>query len=238
MVIKKLPPPSHTPLSPESVHVSGHQDVKPSINETSDTDIDLWKKRHIYKVLLYRKGHEAVEKAHLYVFWQPLRQLLKDVIGNYPGYSIDMRDLRFMEPYYPLFHYRQRLEEVGLDRFNHDGDHIGDVVTAKNRESDAKSRDELQHLLQFIDEHFERDIKARYTCLASETKAISYEHAWTLFKPGAFFYDPSLSRAFRVASLDYDNIDKSKPSSIRFHGRFIDYLGGKDWVEGRSMHRV
>ncbi|KAL2131274.1 hypothetical protein VTI74DRAFT_5305 [Chaetomium olivicolor] len=150
-----------------------------------------------------------LEGTSMYVNPQPLRQLLFDVIRNYPGNPINVDDVRIEAPYHPLFYYRTQLEEEGTKRFA----------------SDTESLEHLNLLLNWIKTHFEADIAAYERCVNSDHKVIPYDRLWTLFPPGTIAYCKLLTqnRAFRVLDNWYDTSEIAPCLGLR--ADFVDYDG-------------
>lgn len=149
--------------------------------------------------------------TYLHVNPQRLRQLLKDVIGDYPSDPIDVDDTQISAPYHSLFHYRNEIEAVGLKRFEQDGD--------------KESLEYLRLLLDWIKSNFELEIAAHDRCLSSESKAVSYENMWVLYRPGTLIHSKVRGehRAFRVVDYWY-NEDEDDPNFF-ISARFVDFDG-------------
>lgn len=165
---------------------------------------DWWR---LFAFCLVREydSDDELESTCLYVNPQPLRQLLADVIGNYPGSPIDVDDVKIDAPYHSLFHYRTQLETEGVKRFA----------------DDAESLEHLNLLLGWIKKHFEPEIAAYNKCITNEHKAISYDHLWTLFPPKTVVYAKLLSqnRALRLHDSYYDHSALSPNLTLR-----VDYM--------------
>ncbi|KAM7194638.1 hypothetical protein V8F20_007830 [Naviculisporaceae sp. PSN 640] len=131
--------------------------------------------------------------TRLYVNPQPLRQLLKDVIGNYPSDPIDVDDVQIDSPYHSLFHYRKELETEGLKRFA----------------DDEESLKQLKLLIEWIKSHFELDIAAYDKCINGDVKAIAYDRLWTIFPTNTVVQAKVLGqhRAYRVYNTWYEGGD-------------------------------
>lgn len=150
--------------------------------------------------------------TQLYVNPQPIRDLLHDVIGNYPGDPIDASDVRIDSPYHSLFHYRKQLEAEGAKRF----------------ESDDESRAHLDMLLGWVRTRFESEIAAYEKVMSGDVKAISYDKLWTIFPPGtlASMKMNKEDRAFRVRRVWYDDDDEDEPA-LNVNLEYVDYDGDK-----------
>jgi hypothetical protein len=168
---------------------------------------DWWR---LFAFCLVRHYDEEgdLDTTKLYVNPQPLRQLLKDVIGNYPSDPIDVDDVKLSAPYHSLFHYRKQLEEEGTERFK----------------DDAQSAEQLRMLLDWIRSHFETEIQAYEKCMSGDLKAIAYERLWTLFRPGTIIHSKVLqqNRAFRVRDTWYD---EGEMPGMGVKVEFIDFDG-------------
>ncbi|KAI0013709.1 P-loop containing nucleoside triphosphate hydrolase protein [Xylariaceae sp. FL0662B] len=172
---------------------------------------DSWRMYAFCVVRDYARSAK-LKKTYLYVNSQPLRQLLKDVIGNYHLDPIDVNDVQIQSPYGSLFYYREKLEVEGNSRF----------------EADEESRAQFEMLLDWINTNFESSISAYNRCISGDIKAISYEDLWTLFPPEKIFHSKVLnqSRAFKVLYCWY----QKKPSRDHYfyiHSSFIDSDGEK-----------
>lgn len=190
---------------------------KPYFIERKKEDIEQGDKKdwwQLFSFCVVRRydSDDDLDETCLYVNPQPLRQLLKDVIGNYPSDPIDVDDVQISQPYHALFHYRKELQEVGLKRFKDNGD--------------AQSLEQLKLLLDWIKTTFELEIAAHERCMSSESKAIAYDKLWTLFCPGTLVYAKvqTHQRAFQVQDYWYDDDDDESPGfNLRTH--FVDYDG-------------
>ena len=169
---------------------------------------DWWRLFAFCMVRTYDSDNE-LEGTSLYVNPQPLRQLLFDVIGKYPGNPIDVNDVQIESPYRPLFYYRAKLETEGLERFA----------------EDPESLEHLTLLLSWIKTHFELDIAAYERCTSQPHKVIAYDRLWTLFPPGTVAYCKLLSqnRAFRINDTYYDTGELSPCMGLR--AEFVDFDG-------------
>lgn len=190
---------------------------KPYFIERKKEDIEQGDKKdwwQLFSFCVVRRydSDNDLDETCLYVNPQPLRQLLRDVIGNYPSDPIDVEDVQISQPYHSLFHYRKQLEEVGLKRFEENGD--------------TQSLEQLKLLLEWIKTTFELEIAAYDRCMSSESKAIAYEKLWTLFVPGTIVYAKMNNhhRALRIQDYWYDDDDEEEPG-FKLNARFVDFDG-------------
>ncbi|KAK4154710.1 ATPase family AAA domain-containing protein 3B [Chaetomidium leptoderma] len=175
------------------------------------TQQDWWM---LFALCLVR-GYDSdgdLNSTSLYVNPEPLRQLLFDVIGEYPGDPIDVEDVQIEAPYHSLFHYRAELETEGLRRFAEDQESLG----------------HLNLLLDWIKTHFKLDIAAHERCTTQAHKAIAYDRLWTLFPPGKIVYSSVLSqnRAFRVKGSSYMTGEGENPH-LAVKAYFVDFNGDR-----------
>ncbi|KAK8069907.1 P-loop containing nucleoside triphosphate hydrolase protein [Apiospora phragmitis] len=174
---------------------------------------DWWRLYAICIVRHFSYADTAID-TRLYVNRAPLRQLVYDVIGNYPCESIDVKEVQISAPYYCLFHYRQELEAVGVSRFENAGD--------------DESLGQLTILLNWIKKHFELEIAAHERCVANQVKAIAFENLWTLFRPGTLVLAKMLNspRGFRVRDhWDDDDYNDEGRAGLVLRAEFIDFDG-------------
>lgn len=201
---------------------------KPYFIERKKEDIEQGDKKdwwQLFSFCVVRRydSDDDLDETCLYVNPQPLRQLLKDVIGNYPSDPIDVDDVQISQPYHPLFHYRKQLEEVGLKRFEENGD--------------AQSLEQLKLLLGWVKTTFELEIAAHDRCMSSDSKAIAYDKLWTLFCPGTIVYAKvhNHDRAFKVKDYWYNDDDDDNPGfNLKTH--FVDYDGESFGYRRSDMH--
>jgi hypothetical protein len=170
-----------------------------------------WWRLFAFCLVRYYDSDEELDGTYLYVNPQPLRQLLADVIGNYPGDPIEVDDVKIRAPYHSLFHFRNQLESDGTERFADDPD----------------SLEHLKLLLTWIKTHFEADIAAYDRCISNEHKVITYDQVWTLFPPKTIAYAKLLgqNRAFRVHETYYETSLMSPSFNLRVD--FIDFDGDR-----------
>lgn len=190
---------------------------KPYFVERKKEDIDKGDKKDWWQLFAFcvvrrYDSDDDLDETCLHVNPQPLRQLLKDVIGNFPSDPIDLDDVQITAPYHSLFHYRKQLREEGLQRFE--------------QANDTVSLEQLKLLLEWIGTNFELEIAAHDRCLSSESKAIAYDKLWTLFIPGSIVHAKlqNQDRAFRVVDYWYDDDDDDNPG-FNLNARFVDYDG-------------
>ncbi|KAI0840600.1 P-loop containing nucleoside triphosphate hydrolase protein [Hypoxylon sp. FL0890] len=170
---------------------------------------DWWRLFAFCLVKVYYDDGE-LETTRLYVNSQPLRQLLKDVIGDYPDDPINVDDVQIEAPYHSLFYYRKELESEGLIRFK----------------EDEESSEQMKLLMSWIKTHFENEIAAYDRCVSGGLRAISYDYLWTLFPPDKIIYAKVLNqhRAFRLHSGWYE--DGENPV-FNIWAHFVDFDGEK-----------
>ncbi|ROV96054.1 hypothetical protein VPNG_09177 [Cytospora leucostoma] len=191
---------------------------QPYFVERKKEDIDKgetkdWWRLYAFCVVRRYDSDGDLDETYLYVNPQPLRQLLKDVIGYYPTDPIDVDDVQIPAPYKALFYFHKEVEEVGLKRFQENGD--------------PQSLEQLKLLLGWINTTFELEIAAYDKCMSSDLKAIAYDKLWTIFKPGTIVHTQlqKANRAFRVKDHWYDD-DEDEPV-FNLVCYFVDYDGDR-----------
>jgi hypothetical protein len=169
-----------------------------------------WWRLFAFCVVRHYNSDDEYNLTRLYINPQPIRQLLFDVIGNYPTSPISLDDTYVDAPYYPLFHYKEQLEAEGLKRF------------AEDEESLAQ----FKLLLSWITSHFELEFTAWNKCVNGEVGAISYDHLWTMFPPGTVVHCKLLDqrRAFKASEIWYD---AGEIPGLFIRTTFVDFDGDK-----------
>ncbi|KAK7943592.1 P-loop containing nucleoside triphosphate hydrolase protein [Apiospora aurea] len=155
-----------------------------------------------------------MDETRMYINPKSLRQLVYDVIGNYPCEPIDVEDVQISAPYHCLFHYRKELEAEGMARFKADGD--------------DESLKQLTMLLDWIKKHFELEITAYERCVANQVKAIAFDKLWTLFRPSTLVHAKMLNspRAFRVWDhWEADDYGEDESTGLVLRVEYIDFDG-------------
>ncbi|ETS86225.1 hypothetical protein PFICI_00053 [Pestalotiopsis fici W106-1] len=178
-------------------------------------EVDLPKQKDWWRLFAFclvrnYDSEDELNSTKLFANAQPIRQLLYDVIGNYPSDPINVDDVQIESPYRSLFFYREELEETGVKRFEEN--------------DDQESLAHLKLLLSWIDTHFETERASYKRCIKGSPKAISYDHLWTIFRPGTTVYSEILQqpRAFRVVNLSYDT---GELASLVLQVSFVDFDG-------------
>ncbi|KAI1080898.1 P-loop containing nucleoside triphosphate hydrolase protein [Whalleya microplaca] len=179
-------------------------------SQEEDGKHDWWKLYALTETRHFKKnGH--FKRTRLHVNPQSLKQLLQDVVVDFPFEPIDaQQDVELDLPAYCLFFFRNELESIGLERFK----------------DDEKSLGYLELLLGWIDKELEDSFKASQRFQNSEFSPISYEYLWTVFKPGCLVFTRILGqpRAFKLHGFWYE--DDQEPC-LALKVKFIDYDGEK-----------
>ncbi|KAI0151594.1 P-loop containing nucleoside triphosphate hydrolase protein [Xylariaceae sp. FL1272] len=190
---------------------SGQPRFEPTKEEPKPSkDTGSW--RRFALTFIHNYGPNGkLKSTSLSVNSQPMRQLLKDVIGNYPTDPIDVTDVQISAPFHSLFYYRDELESVGTVRFQDD--------------EDVKA--ELQLLLNWIKTRFEQEIRAWKACVSGVNQSMRYDHLWTLFPPGTIIYHDFLDqpRACKLQMHAYKKAFTMLPPMFCCQGTFLDFDG-------------
>ncbi|KAK8022906.1 hypothetical protein PG991_006787 [Apiospora marii] len=180
-----------------------------AVEEDKKTQLDWWQRYALCETRHYYPEGD-IKCTRLHVNPQPLKELLEDVIGNYSNEPIDAQnDVEITLPAKCLFHYRSELVAEGKKRFKNDAESLG----------------HLKLLLEWIDESLEDEWKTYRRATKGDSKHITYERLWTVFKPGTLVYAPTLGqpRAYRVTHASYN--DNSEQPSLMLSGEYVDYDG-------------
>ncbi|KAI0130486.1 P-loop containing nucleoside triphosphate hydrolase protein [Xylariales sp. AK1849] len=176
--------------------------------DDTDENLDWWNSFALCEIRHFYDDGEF-KHTRLHVNSKPLKQLLEQVIGDFPNESLEAdSDIEIDLPAYCLFFYREELEDEGAKRFA----------------EDEEARGHLKILLEWIDDTLEDEFRSHKRAVTSETKAINYEHLWTIFKPGCLVYARFLGqpRAFKLNSFWYV---QGNEAGLALSVEFVDYDG-------------
>lgn len=146
--------------------------------------------------------------TQLQVNSEPLKGILRHVIGSYPGQSFDTKDVTLACPPRCLYHYYHELkaEQARLD--------------AEEPESEAAAH--LPVLLDYIAEEFKETIAEADNL--REQGLVTYGHLWTIFKPNVLIYGSRLSQQ-RVYKLQSTVYDCGQNPCLKLNVEFVDFDG-------------
>lgn len=139
-----------------------------------------WWERYALCLTRHMRGGEVAETT-LEVNSQHLREILRNVIGTFPGITLNTKSVSLSLPCRALFFFRGDLEEVGQKL----------IPT-------SEAAIHLRLLIQFIYQQFEQTIVG--TANLREQGLISFKHIWTLFQPDCAIFSVVLGqpRAFQL----------------------------------------
>ncbi|KAK1623245.1 AAA family ATPase [Colletotrichum phormii] len=145
-----------------------------------------------------------------------LKNILGDVIGSkYPGQSYLTSNVTVDFPPRSLYHYRKELAE-----------------TAVNHEPGSDEARHLPLLLNFIDEEFHDAITGGANLI--EQGLMSYEHLWTIFRPGCLVYATRMSQA-RVYKLNSYQYTCGQSPGLQLSVEFVDFDGDEFGTRYESL---
>lgn len=157
---------------------------KETVEEEIPEQVNWWSKFALCIVRHLDGSNKLVQQVSLQVNSQHLKDILKEVIPQFPGISFQTKDISIQKPYRVLFHYRHELEAAG-------------------KGLDGEAAEHLQLLMDFIDEEFGETIEESDNLV--EQGLINYNYLWTIMRPGTIVYAPVFGqpRAFRLQSYQY-----------------------------------
>ncbi|KAI0420248.1 P-loop containing nucleoside triphosphate hydrolase protein [Xylaria grammica] len=97
-----------------------------------------------------------------------LKNVLHNVLKDYPGVTTTLSRLIFSAPFRPFVHRRLQL------------------IEALNNEQDEETKSHLELLKHILDRELKDVISA--TDDYTKSKVVTYEHIWTIFQPGCMVY--------------------------------------------------
>jgi hypothetical protein len=153
----------------------------------------------------YDLHNKYVQRTTLQINSQALKDILKDVIGSYPGQSFHTSDIGIDFPAHCLYHYRPELK-----------------AALAEEEPDSEEAAHLPILLEFIDEHFADEIKQGDNL--REKGLVSYEHLWTIFKPGQLVFATRGGQPCAFTLQSYQYVCGQCPG-LQLSVEYVDYDG-------------
>ncbi|KAK0716196.1 AAA family ATPase [Lasiosphaeris hirsuta] len=153
----------------------------------------------------YDMQNKYVQRTSLQINSQALKDILSEIIAAYPGQSFATADVAIDFPAHCLYHYQPEL----------------DAAVAK-QEPGSDGAAHLPILLDFIDEHFADEIKQGDNL--RDKGLVSYEHLWTLFRPGSLVFGSKKGQA-RVFKLDNYHYAGGQCAGLQLQVQFTDYDG-------------
>lgn len=106
---------------------------------------------------------------------------LRTVIGYYPDFSATGDVIRISEPFEPLYHYRQELQEY-RDQF------VRGSGAAEECKEDSNVADDIGILLRVFDDLCGQSIKNELSRHQLPKPTCTHDMLWMLFKPGEDYY--------------------------------------------------
>lgn len=157
-----------------------------TVEEDVPEQVDWWSKFALCMVRHFDNSNERVLKVCLQINSQHLKDILKELIGHFPGVSFNTKDVSIQKPYRVLYHHRTELE-----------------AAAEELEEGTEAAEHMSLLLDWIDEEFGETIEESDNL--REQGLMSYQHLWTIFRPGTTIYAPVFGqpRAFMLNSYQY-----------------------------------
>ncbi|GKT42861.1 ATPase family AAA domain-containing protein 3B [Colletotrichum spaethianum] len=135
-----------------------------------------------------------------------LKDILGDVIGNkYPGQSYLTSNITVNFPPRSLYHYRHEL-----------------AAAAGDLDPESEGAQHMPVLLDFINEQFHEAITDGANFL--EQGLMSYEHLWTIFRPGSLVYATRFSQP-RVYKLNSYQYICGQCAGLQLSVQYVDFDG-------------
>jgi hypothetical protein len=188
----------------------------------SDSEDEVKKRKSKISALEDQKITQTVLKIRS----PELLNALRSVIKYYPGQSLMGDVASFEEPFRPLVHYRQELENY---KTQHPPEHSEDYIAITNHHIDI--------LLKFIRNHFGKSLEDEEKRHKQSPPVCTFEWAWLLLKPGSTVYAqiddqiPGCPSPYVVKSVS-GGVTKHGPESYDIHMWNVDSDG---FMLGRSL---
>lgn len=153
----------------------------------------------------YDTSNQFVQRTTLQINSDFLKKILKDIIGSYPGQSFHTSDIGVDFPAHCLYHYRHELKAALADQ-----------------EPGSEGAAHLPILLSFIEEQFADAIKEGDNL--REQGLVSYDHLWTIFKPGVQVYGMHAGQPSVFELINY-GYQWGECPSLQLSVQYVDYDG-------------
>lgn len=139
---------------------------------------------------------------------ESLKDIIRDRIGNYPGQSFHTAQVTLDFPPRCLYHYHPELKE--------------ELELATKEDPNSEATRHLPILLDFIREEFNDAITEGDNL--REKGLVTYEHLWTIFRPGILIYGTHLSQP-RVYKLNNYCYTGGNCPGLSLTVEYVDYDG-------------
>jgi hypothetical protein len=153
----------------------------------------------------YDSQNKYIQRTALQINSDSLKGIVGDVIGSYPGESFYSSDISINFPAHCLYHYRNELKSA-----------------LNKQEPDSEGAAHLPILLDFINEHHADAIKDGENL--GEQGLVTYEHLWTIFKPGTLVYASRTGQPCVFQLNDYSYVCGQNPG-LNLNVEYTDYDG-------------
>ncbi|KAF2768952.1 P-loop containing nucleoside triphosphate hydrolase protein [Teratosphaeria nubilosa] len=172
---------------------------------------------------------KKVLAIHSIVIQSPLlKELLKQVLADYPGVTVGLKRLEFSGRFEPLIHRWHQLNTAITALKEHQR---ADAEAASDNEIRIKHAELLHDLLT---KEFKETIEASTDLIGQGV--MTYEHLWTLFQPGSSVYSKQQGqdRIFRMHSSKYGT-DRNGNPVYWLTCQYVDYDGTRWGTQKLNM---
>lgn len=131
-------------------------------------------------------SNQRVVATSLSINSNALKDMLKTIIGNFPGQSYMTKNVTVPFPPQSLFHYRHEIIEA-----------------ANGLAEDSNEKHHAELLVDFINDHFKEELEEGQNLF--DQGLATYHHLWIHFRPGRLVYARlrGQDRVFKLHSYEY-----------------------------------
>jgi hypothetical protein len=149
----------------------------------------------------------------------PLKEALAEILKGYPGVHCDLRRLEFEAPFRPFVHRWAEFEEY------RQREHINSTTAQHLTLLYDVLQDDLKDALQANEDYVQHGV-------------VTYEHLWTIFKPGDIIYADSFEGAPAALKLIWAEyvMTMDRGDAYQLNVEDIDYNGRDFYRRSRSVH--
>ncbi|KAF2206993.1 hypothetical protein CERZMDRAFT_52018, partial [Cercospora zeae-maydis SCOH1-5] len=138
-----------------------------------------------------------------------LRQLVRELLGNYPGENIDAQDLEFKSPFHPFFHHWASLVAAN-DKAHHDH---------------SEQAEQINALVDVLGDEFKEAI-ADVQSLAKNGNT-TFSLLWTLFPPGCPVFADINGKTHCFLVNSYNYLMAEHPPTLAVQLLSLDFDGSR-----------
>ncbi|EME46782.1 hypothetical protein DOTSEDRAFT_125767 [Dothistroma septosporum NZE10] len=171
----------------------------------------------VRKVRVYGDPKKTLAMHSVLVQSPLLKELLENVLSDYPGVTVTLKRLEFSGRFEPLIHRWPQLKSA-----------VGELRQKQQEgDTDVCLGERIMHA-ELLDSLLTKEFADIHEAVGDMTKngVTTYEHLWVLFQPGAIVYSKqdNQDRALLLQSSKY-GVDRNQQKVLWLTCRYVDFDG-------------